>query len=825
MSLLKRFQADRHVRMLQSGGEVASPALEEARAALQAMSADGARALLDALARTSATPATLATLATLVSPTTLPVFLEMLRAPLITQADAAMHALATSTAWDPLALLPALDDARGARPRFERVLEAQASRVPPLEWARALRTLSREARPLVLRVLDRHADATIVSELIGLTSSTEWALRLAAVKLLARFPGTETAAVLTKRVSDEHAAVRHEAVRAAAATHATAAIPALCARLSDTDLKVQTAAIEALIAIADVSAVPHLLSALQDESEFVRRAAVEVLNEVVTADAIKDLVSALRDADWWVRVRAADALGTLGGPRVVDAVLLLVRDPDESTRRYAIEILNAVPDTRAVPALIEALDDDDWWVRERSIDALARTRAVEAIAPLRRLLRRDPRTIPLCARAFGAIATPGCVEPLVQLVGSDDAEVRREALAALVVLAGAELPEDSRQQVLATLSDAGVKPPARHAVKPKPMAMQARAPLSMEAARPAAPSNAARTAANLPASGTMHSLTLSPANIPPAPPAPPASAAPLAPPSGVPAALAPASAANNRTLDFQHLPPGTELLGRFRIVNRIGGGGFGTVYRAEDLLVNEELVLKVLSPQLSHDPQVIKRFVQELKLTRRVSHPTVIRIHDLLDLGGAHAISMEYFAGRDLGIVLHEDGALSPERTCVIAEQVLEGLVAAHAAGVLHRDIKPGNILVGDDDGVRLVDFGLASATQMGKSRLTQSGMLVGTPEYISPEQIRGTPLDERADLYSLGVVLYEVLSGKAPFQGTTPVNVLFQHLESTVPPLVSVAPHVPQDLSDLVMQTMAREPEARPASAAALLEAFRARH
>lgn len=796
MGILKRFHADRHVRLLQAGGEADGAALAEARAQLETMGVEGVHALLGALARTRATTATSETLTALVGPATLPLFITALRAPHSSQADAAEHALAASPAWDPLTLLPEFDAPEAPRGRLERVLEAQARRIPPAKWMRVLPSLAREARPFVSRVLDRHADVSVVPQAIGLASSSDWTLRQSAARLLGRFPTAEGAAVLTRLVADEHAAVRHEAVRAAALSRATAAIPALCARLRDSDIRVQTAAIEALIALRDVSAVPHLLESLQHDSEFVRRAAVEVLNEVMTTDAIKDLVAALRDADWWVRVRAADALGALGGPRVVDAVLVLVHDPEESTRRYAIEILNAVPDSRAVPALITALDDDDWWVRERAIDALARTRAPEAVAPLCRLFRREARALPLCVRALGAIGTPECVEPLVKLAGSEDLEIRREVLAALVVLTSAELPEEPRQQVLGALHDAGVKPPAR-ATAPRPMTV--RAPLSMEQAR----------------QGTTPPTS---AHMTPTPPA--LEAAPASGPrptlSGTPA--------GGRPPDFQHLPVGTELLGRFRIVQRIGGGGFGTVYRAEDTLVNEDLVLKVLSPQLSYDPQVIKRFVQEMKLTRRISHPRVIRIHDLLDLGGAHAISMEYFAGRDLGVVLSEDGPLAVDRAVRIAEQVLEGLVAAHAAGVLHRDIKPGNILIGDQDDVRLVDFGLAAVTQSGRSRLTQSGMLVGTPEYISPEQIRGTPLDERADLYSLGVVLYEALSGKAPFQGTTPVNVLFQHLEASVPPLSSVAAHVPQELSDLVMSTMAREPGGRPASAAALLEAFRAR-
>ena len=792
MEILKRFQADRYVRQLQSGAGLSSSLLLEARLQLRQIGASAVRALLGAVQGTPPTDATLDMLVNLLGEATLPVYVNALRSPSAPVADAATRALARATGYDPAPLLELYSEARISRARLEMILDAQSARLKPETLVRMLPELSKETRGSVFRLADKLSDPRLVPPAMELSTHADWWIRLHAVKLLARFPGSEVNATVARMLTDDNGAVRLEAVRTAGRLKAGEAIPALCGRLRDQDLKVQTAAIEALVAMGDVRAVPHLLDALRDESEYVRRSAVEVLNEVVTTDAIKDLVDALRDADWWVRARSADALGTLGGPRVVEAVLELTRDPDEFARRYAIEILNAVPDPRAVPVLIEALGDDDWWVRERAVDALGKAGDPAAVDPILRMMGRDTRMLPLCVRALGAIGGPNVVAPLCRLVESEDAETRREALEAVTALAQQDLPEETRQLIAAVLDKAGVRVLRNASNKP----------LGTRHGRPG----------DAPRGGDSPRSGLSPS--------PSSAKSPATGPAPAPAE----PARETPTRNFQNLLPGTELIERFRVLQRVGGGGFGTVYLVEDVMVNEEIVLKILSPQLSLDPSMIRRFVQELKLTRRITHANVIRIHDLLDLKGAHAISMEYFAARDLGALLRQEGPLSPARAVHVAEQVLGGLAAAHSAGILHRDIKPANLLIGEGDHTKIVDFGLASVSNSTQSRLTQSGILVGTPEYISPEQITGAELDARCDLYSLGAVLYEAMSGVQPFSGSNPVNILFQHLEAVVPPLHTVAAGIPLQVSEVVMKAISRLPEERPANAAAMLEMLRVR-
>jgi serine/threonine-protein kinase len=259
---------------------------------------------------------------------------------------------------------------------------------------------------------------------------------------------------------------------------------------------------------------------------------------------------------------------------------------------------------------------------------------------------------------------------------------------------------------------------------------------------------------------------------------------------------------------------GTILLERYRVIRKVGMGGFSSVFLVEDRAISDELILKVLSPHLSADESMTLRFVKELKLTRRISHENVIRIHDFLDIGRAKAISMEYFPSEDLGALLAKEGRLAPARALALSRQICRGLVAAHAQGVIHRDVKPANVLVGANDHVKIVDFGLAAAMREAENRLTRTGHLVGTPHYMAPELIRGEEIDGRADLYSLGILMYEMLSGEPPYDGDNPMNILFRHLDGDARPLGQFVPGLPPELEWVVQHAMQLDPSVRPATA-----------
>ncbi len=255
-------------------------------------------------------------------------------------------------------------------------------------------------------------------------------------------------------------------------------------------------------------------------------------------------------------------------------------------------------------------------------------------------------------------------------------------------------------------------------------------------------------------------------------------------------------------LSVSELHSGDVLAGRFRIDALLGIGGFGFVYRAHDLSLDIDVALKLLRPELARRPEAFERFRQELLLARQVSSTHVVRIHDIAQDGGRWFISMDLVDGESLEQRLSRIGKLLPDEAIAITRGVLEGLAAAHQRDVVHRDLKPANILIDSDERSLITDFGVARS--LGASGMTGSGILVGTPEYLSPEQARGDRVDGRSDLYAVGLMLFEMLCGEPPFSGGTPAETVMQRIVSAPPSLAHARPDLPHWLhafSDRLLQ------------------------
>jgi eukaryotic-like serine/threonine-protein kinase len=256
------------------------------------------------------------------------------------------------------------------------------------------------------------------------------------------------------------------------------------------------------------------------------------------------------------------------------------------------------------------------------------------------------------------------------------------------------------------------------------------------------------------------------------------------------------------------------LAGRYRLTDRIAAGGMGEVWRGEDVLLNREVAVKLLPTGRAGDEAFLARFRAEARYAASLSHPGIARVYDYgesAEFGGAYLI-MELVRGEPLSAILARAGRLSPDATLDITAQAARALDAAHQAGIVHRDIKPGNLLVAAGGATKITDFGIATAVRAAQaSHLTETGMVMGTAMYVSPEQATGAPVDSSSDIYSLGVVAYECLAGHAPFTASEPLAIAYAHKHAPVPAL---PPDVPQPVADLIYDMLAKTPAARPASA-----------
>jgi serine/threonine protein kinase len=274
---------------------------------------------------------------------------------------------------------------------------------------------------------------------------------------------------------------------------------------------------------------------------------------------------------------------------------------------------------------------------------------------------------------------------------------------------------------------------------------------------------------------------------------------------------------------FAALTRGTLIAGRYEVLSPLGKGGMGMVYKAQDRMLDEAVAIKVLRSEFAHTPEMAKRFRHEIKLARKVSHRNVCRIYEYGEDQGVRYISMEFVEGTDLRQLMDERGGqLEVEEACDVATQAAEGLQAIHDVGIIHRDLKTTNIMRDSRGAVRLMDFGIAKVENTDLHGLTITGQVMGTPEYMSPEQCFGEKLDHRCDIYALGVVFYETLTGSVPFHGDTPVATLFKHIQDPVPLDGPVGGRIPTPVAAVLRRALAKNRADRYATASAMAEALR---
>jgi eukaryotic-like serine/threonine-protein kinase len=777
MSFFSDLRAERLIAEIRGIGDPLHPEAQKAFQKLAKIGPGAVPKILDALAVSDKkeTAAYVDILTQLIDNRTFPVVVQGLVDGNPRTIAAVSHALASSRNYSPNLLIELLERDDVSKPAVLDIIGAQKNRFAVRDLLQHAYNQEANEKAALFRIVGELADESAIPELTSRIEGKDSMARMHIINILSRFNRPDVSAAIQTQLRDPNKMIRQAALNAMSKMDGPINVGPICQLLRDPDLEVANRAIDVVVRAKDPDTMKYLVDVLKDENEYARRAAVEVLNHLGTAKDIKQLLQVIKDDDWWVRTRAADALGRIGGPRVVDAVIELVRDEDEDVRRAAIEILNQTKDERAVNFLIEATKDKDWWVSERAVDALAEIGSKKALPALIELLNAEnTRSLPTVARALGKLGDSRVIEPMLRLLERPEKEIKIEAINALARLADDKRADSVRgyiQSAGSTATDETIQHAAIRAIED----IDSRYSSTAVAAQAKAAKMAEPARTLLIEKGDVDAVIKKAEEV---------------------------SAATQK-LDISTLKPGDVIEGRYKFIEKIGKGAFGTVLLVEDTVVDERLILKFLNPNVSQDEEMMKRFVHELRYSRKITHKNVIRIYDFLYMRGNYAISMEYFPSHTLGAEIVNERPLPLPRAIQYGSDIATGMAIAHQAGIVHRDLKPANILINNEGLLKIVDFGVAAAQKEGDTQLTKTGYVIGSPKYMAPEQILGKKVDERADVYSVGVILYEMVTGQPPYSRGDHMSVMYQHVQGKAKSPLEVNPQLPKTLAEIVVKAM----------------------
>lgn len=600
-------------------------------------------------------------------------------------------------------------------------------------------------------------------------------VKITLLRYFAQVDQSEIAPVIVKFLNDENKTVVIEALKTLKNLPAKFDASVLLPFVESMSEVEREMALEILQLQADSELAPRLAPWTCGKSDEIREIFVKLFIKHVTPAGLETFLRLLDQQEWWGKEQALKCLQKFGNDKLYATAEGLTDHDNEFIREQAQTFAAQSSDPADLKQLWGNALHENWQVRESAIEAIGKSAQRESIGILKKVIETHVESAPAVLRAVGELGFSKGLEIAFACLRMQEALVQREALETIGKLATKRHAKTIRDKLMQKVPklQATVRDTAGEVVNR----------LTVEFELPAL--NVDQEAYFDTRLLKFDTQMVNQASAD--------GAAPMVP-------------QYQNIEEFKH---GDLWLERYHIDKEIGRGAMGRVMLAEDEMVGESLILKFMHPELTAEEASRERFLREVKYSRKVSHPNVIRIHDMLSKDNLSAISMEYFESRGIDEYLREQKYFSNKQGLDILLQVANGMAAAHNQDVIHRDLKPSNILMNDDGLVKVVDFGIASASSDTESTLTQAGSIIGTPAYLSPERAKGQEAYHRSDIYALGIIAYGMFTGQLPYTGE-PMSLLFQHLEGKAVPIHEIRKEIGPRVSLLVRRMMAVELEDR---------------
>jgi serine/threonine-protein kinase len=697
--------------------------------------------------------------------------------------------LSQSSQISPARLLKKLHEPNAPRAEIIKILEFQAAQIKPEQIISNALKLDRGDAEQLLKLAYKSGQSLNIDLLhVEPTSIASPSMKITLLRYLGEVEQSRVAELIVRFLADTNKTVIIEALKALKGLKVDFDASLLLTSYQSMTEVARELAFEIIEAHADADLVAKLAPLACVKSDEMRETFVKLFGQHVTTEGLEKFLQLLDLQEWWGKEQALKGLHKFGNDKLFAAAQGLTGHQNEFVRDQAQRLAAKASGPGDVKQLWANALHENWQVRDNAIDAIGKSGNRESIGILKKVIDKWPESATAVLQAVTELGQTKGLEIAFVCLRMPEALVQREALESIGKLAPerhAKMVRDKLMQMVPSLQ-ATVRDTAGEVVSHLTQQFKLE-PLDVDQ-----DSYFDTRLIKFEETGVFE--------------------------KGTTQTVAPATPQYQNIEEFKK---GDLWLDRYRIDREIGRGAMGRVMLATDEMVGENLILKFMHPELMAEEGSLERFVREVRYSRKVSHPNVIRVHDMLSHDGLSAISMEYFLSRGIDEFLKEKKYFETTEGLKILYQVASGMAAAHDQEVIHRDLKPSNVLMDSKGLVKIVDFGIASATSKSDATLTQVGSIIGTPAYLSPERARGLEADHRSDIYALGIIAYFMFCGKLPYIGE-PMSLLFQHIEGKAKPMHEVRDTVNPRISLLVQKMMAVDVEDRLQTMGKTTEAIR---